>query len=88
MYGWSRNECDVGFKKYMYSVCETKSLFFVDDFIEWMKGWKDPVIRCKRVADIYYFAVDTFASTNYAKVSPDWCKNPCAKSMGDPSVRV
>nr|QNH72515.1 toxin candidate TRINITY_DN91651_c0_g1_i1 [Pachycerianthus maua] len=88
LYGWSRNDCDVGFKNYMYSVCDTKTKRFIDDLVDWINGWKDPVTRCKRVADIYYISVDTFAKCNYEKVSPDWCKKPCAKQFGDPTVEM
>ena len=80
-WGWSQRDCDESFKKDMYKLCESKygkkrllgSLF-------------NKVQLCKRTgADVYYAAVRAGGKFYYESVSPDWCKENCAKNYGDPS---
>ena len=99
-YGWSRDDCDKGFKRDMELICDS---LYTNKKRSWMDimnalsigrtiaKWSSitgKLNHCKYGAKIYYMSVDYFGAGKYNKVSPAWCKDKCAKSKGDPRVAI
>ena len=89
MFGWTRDDCDSIFLTDMRDICDKT---YSARKRSWWNKLKEKVSQllknkksCKNIAFAYYGAVKIAGSFYWAKKSPAWCSNTCAKNGGNPN---
>nr|QNH72509.1 toxin candidate TRINITY_DN40582_c2_g2_i12 [Pachycerianthus maua] len=75
-YKWTRDECDVAFRRDMRQLCEADST---------KRSIFTKLGRCHIAANVYYNGVKAFGNSSFEKNPKDWCKLDCSRRGGDPS---
>nr|QNH72510.1 toxin candidate TRINITY_DN40582_c2_g2_i4 [Pachycerianthus maua] len=75
LYKWTREDCDVAFRRDMSQLCEadsTKRSIFT------RKG------QCQFAVNVYYNGVRAFGGPSFEYNPKEWCKLDCSRRGGDP----